>query len=380
MKAFSTLIAFSLFACLSASAAPVKKSNAAPVKKSNNGCLPYFLDCRDVIGEIYGDLLFLQPNGSSLYYAAQATPLDQSINGGVALQAVSPDWKIFEISPNYTPAFKVGTAVLFSPSNRKLDLSWERVYSSKSASKTLSTTADGGTLMIGPLFDIGPNSAAYTKARGKVHFEFDAVDFVFGQSFCAFDRWYPTLFAGAGFTRIKQSLKSTYSNVDKTSVRSVKNYSIFTGAGPLFGLDFDYRIVSDFFFSGTSSLGLMIGESQSREIYQSSAPFLVVNNVPEPNTQKTTVPNRTQLIPSFEEKLGFSYIGVFKCCKVTFSAGYQAEIYLNAVQTINMTAPQVIPTLATDATPDSGVYAVGFERTLSNFILTGPYVSLNIDF
>jgi len=372
MKILSTLVAFSVFASLSPS--------TVSAGSSKTNCLPYFLDCHGVIGEIYGDLLFLQPNGSSLYYAAQATPLNQSINGGVALQAVSPDWKIFEITPNYTPAFKVGTALLFSPSNMNLELSWERVHSSKTASKTLSTTADEGTLMIGPLFDIGPNSAAYTKAHGKVNFEFDAVDLVFGQGFCAFKHWYPTFFIGAGFTRIKQSLKSTYSNAAGTSIRSVRTHSTFTGAGPKFGCDLDYRIVSDFFFSGTSSFGLMIGKSQSGTTYKSDAPFLVTNNVPEPNTQSTTVPNRTQLIPSFEEKLGFSYVGVFKCCKVKFSAGYQAEIYLNAVQTIDMTAPQVIPTLATDATPDSGVYAVGFERTLSNFILTGPYVSLNIDF
>ncbi len=372
VKTLSVLIVSSFFASLSAS--------AAPVKPPSNDCLPYFLDCRSVVGEIYADLLFLQPNGSSLYYAAQAIPLDQSINGGVALQALAPNWKIFEISPNYTPAFKVGTELLLSPSNMNLELSWERVYSSKTASKTLSTTADEGALMIGPLFDIGPNSAAYTKAHGKVNFEFDAVNLVFGQGFCTFKRWYPTLFVGIGFTRIKQSLKSTYSNAANTSVRSVKTHSTFTGAGPKFGLDFDYRIVSDFFFSGTSSFGLMIGKSQNGATYKSDAPFLVANNVPEPNTQRTTVPNRTQLVPSFEEKLGFSYVGLFKCCRVKFSAGYQAEIYLDAVQTIDMTAPQVIPSLAPGATPDSGVYAVGFERTLSNFILTGPYASLSLDF
>ena len=128
MKMLSILVASSFIASLSAS--------AVPVKPPKNNCLPYFLDCRGVMGEIYGDLLFLQPNGSSLYYAAEAIPLDQSINGGTALQALSPNWKIFEISPNYTPAFQVGTAVLFSPSNMNLELSWERVYSSKTASKT----------------------------------------------------------------------------------------------------------------------------------------------------------------------------------------------------------------------------------------------------
>jgi hypothetical protein len=49
--------------------------------------------------------------------------------------------------------------------------------------------------------------------------------------------------------------------------------------------------------------------------------------------------------------------------------GYQAQVYIDAVQSIDMTAPQVPPSLLPDAVPDDGVYAVGFERTLSNFIL-----------
>ncbi len=341
---------------------------------------PYFLDCRSVMGELYGDLLFLQPNGSSLYYAAQAIPLDQSIPGGAVNEAVSPNWKIFELSPDYTPAFKIGAKALFSATNTVLETSWERLRSSKTASKTLSTTADGGTLMIGPIFDIGPNSAAYTIAHGKVNFQFDAVNLIFGQSFCAFKHLYPTIFAGAGFTRIQQDAHSSYSNAAGTSIRKIRTESTFIGAGPQVGFNFDYRIVSGFFFTGSSSIGLMIGESKNSASYQSYAPYLVSQGIAEPNSQQTSIPNRVQLIPSLEEKLGFSYSGIFKCCKVTFGAGYQAQIYLNAVQTMDMTAPQVPPSLLPGNVPDSGMYAVGFERTLSNFILTGPYISLNVEF
>lgn len=370
---FASLLATSLFLTTLSAATPA-------TEPPSSDWAPYFLDYRGVMGELYADLLFLQPNGSSLYYAAQATPLDQSISGGAINQAVSPDWKIFELSPNYTPAFKIGGKALFSATNTHLDFSWERLRSSKSASTTLSPTADGGALMIGPLSDIGPNSAAYTQAHGKVNFEFDAVDIVFGQSFCAFKRLYPTFFAGAGFVRIKQSVHSSYSNVAGTSKRKIRSESTFMGAGPEVGFNFDYRIVSGFFFTGSSSLGLMIGESKNSASYQSYAPYLATRGISQPNYQHTSIPNRVQLIPSFEEKLGFSYIWTSPCCKVTFGAGYQAEIYLNAVQTIDMTAPQVISPLATGATVESGMYAVGFERTLSNFILTGPYVTLDVEF
>lgn len=364
MKILCTIISTSLFITLAA--------ETYPSSPPQNSCAPYFLDCRGVMGELYGELLFLQPNGSSLYYAAQADGLDESIS----IPAISPNWFIREITPNYSAAFKVGAKLLFSGTKTNLEASWERLYSSKSANHQV---YDSGQ-MLGPISDIGPNSAVYSKAEGEAHFHFDAVDLVFGQECCGFKRLYPNFFAGAGFARIKQIVDSTYSNTSAGTTRTIKTSSTFTGAGPKLGLDFDYRIGWGFFLSGSSSLGLDIGESQNQTNYFSSSPYLISNGIPVPNTQSVTVPNRTQAIPSLEEKLGFSYAGIFRCCKVKFGAGYQAQIYLNAIQTIEMTAPQVEPSLFSVTVPDSGMFAVGFERTLSNFILTGPYISLSVDF
>jgi hypothetical protein len=375
MRILTCFVAASIFVGLQAE--DTQMSPKPPVAPKKNVCAPYFLDCHDITGEAYGELLFLQPNGSSLYYAAQAIPLDQSLS---SFQAVSPNWKIFELSPGYTPTFKFGGKALFTPTRTKLEVSWEHLETSTKSSECLSTTADGGTLMIGPLFDIGPNSAAYTRAKGKAHFEFDAVDVLFEQGFCAFTRLYPTIFAGVGFARIKQTLQSTFLNAANTTSRSIETYSKFTGAGPKIGVDFDYRIVSDFFFSGTMSCGLAIGQQTNGTTFESDSPFLIANNIPEPNKQTTTVPHRTQLIPSFEERLGFSYVRTCDCWKVKCEVGYLAQIYLNAVQTIDMTAPQVPPSILPGTVPDAGVYAVGFERTLSNFMVTGPFISLAFDF
>ncbi len=364
MKLIYTLISSTLLINLAA--------ETYPSDPPANSCAPYFLDCRSVMGELYGDLLFLQPNGSSLYYAAQADGLDESIS----IPAISPNWIIREITPNYSAAFKVGAKILFSGTKTNLEASWERLFSSKSVNHTVS----GDGQMLGPLSDIGPNSAVYSKSHGEAHFHFDAVDLVFGQECCGFKRLYPNFFAGAGFARIKQTVESTYSNKSAGTTRTIKTSSTFTGAGPKLGLDFDYRIGWGFFLSGSSSLGLDIGEAQNITMYFSNSPYLVSQGIPVPNTQAVTVPNRTSVIPSLEEKLGFSYAGIFKCCKVKFGAGYQAQIYLNAIQTIDMTAPQVEPSLLGVTVPDSGMFAVGFERTLSNFILTGPYISLSVDF
>lgn len=365
MKYLLPFVTCSLFSVVAAA------GTATPGQKTT-ACTPQVPDCRSVMFELYGDLLFLQPNGSDLYYAAEAIPFDPSI----AVPAVSPNWKIFEIDPDYQVGFEVGAKALFTDPNASIEASWERLHSHDTASHTAGLASD----MIGPMFDIGPNSTAYQTANGKASFLFDAADLVFGKKFCFHNNLYAGFYAGAGFARIKQTLSSTYSNLSGSITRSISTYSKFIGAGPELGLSFDYRIAGGFFFTGASSAGLMLGQMENKTTYQSTTPVLTALSIPQPNVQTTSTPHRTQLIPSFEEKLGFAYAANFECWKLTFSAGYQAQIYLNAVQTVDMTAPQVLPSLDITGASGTGVFAVGFERTLSNFILTGPYIALAFDF
>jgi len=370
MKVLASLIATTLFLNLAANT--TAQSNTTSQPKECMGCMPLVPTHRDVMVEVYGDFLYLQPNGSSIYYAAEALPFDNSIT----IPALSPNWNIYEINTNYTPAFKIGTALVFTEPNTKLEVNWERMFSTKSENHTVPASND----MIGPLFDIGPNSVSYTIAYGRADFHFDEVDLIFSQQGCFFKRLYSNFFAGATFARIKQSLNSRFTDVSGASARSVTTYSKFTGGGPKFGIDFDYRIGGDFFFTGSSAIGLIFGQMQNKTTYRSWASALVTNSIAEPNTQETCVPKRTQLVPSFEEKLGFSYSKAFECWRIKFGVGFLTQIFIDAVQTIDMTAPQVLPSLAPAAVVQSGVYAVGFERTLSNFMLTGPYASLKIDF
>ena len=122
-----------------------------------------------------------------------------------------------------------------------------------------------------------------------------------------------------------------------------------------------------------------MGEMKNKTRFKSFTPELATLDVPQPNNQRTHVPNRAQLIPGFKQKLGFSYVATWDSIEVAFEIGYLCQIYINAVQTMDMTAPQVEPSGAI-FTPQVGVFAVGFERTLSNYMLTGPYASLDFKF
>ncbi len=341
-------------------------------KQPNDGCISLLPSTRDQIVEVYAEILVYQPNGSSIYYGAETTPFDTSIT----IPALSPNWQVLEINPNYSPGFKVGLAAIFSEMNTRLEANWERVHVSDSASFTVPVSGS----LVGPLSDVGANSYPYANANGELNFQFDSADLIFGQHCCVFERLYPLFYTGATFARIKQELTSTYESFSGTTTRAITMDSLFIGAGPKFGVNFNYRIGKNFFFTGTSSGGLVIGSSQNSTTYESTAPFLTQNKIPQPNTQQTTVPNRTQLIPTAEERLGFTYIGVKENFAFKLGIGYTGQIYFDAIQSIDMTAPQELPSLAPGVVAQAGEYAVGFERTLSNFTLQGPYVSFSADF
>lgn len=382
MKSLPSLIALSLISTLTAATKPQTTPTPSQQQQqqqqmqqppSSPHCWKTDPFCSDVTYELYGDLLYLQPNASNLYYAVEAIPFDEDI----AIPAASPNWKVFEINPNYRFGFDVGLQVLFPNSQMNIEANWERLHTHDSHSHHVPISGD----MVGPIFDIGPNSALYLKAKGKARFHFDTANLMFVKRYCFYDRIYTSFYAGASFVRIKEILRAEYSNTSTSTARIIESHSTFTGGGPQFGLNFDCRLYDNLFFTGSSSVSLYMGRLDNSTTFRSFSPGLTHAGIPQPNKQRTSVPHRTQVVPGFEEKLGFSYAILFNnCCKLEFGIGYQLQIYLDAIQSIDMTAPQVLPSLVPGVTVDLGVYAVGFERTLSNFMLTGPYFSTSFDF
>ncbi len=322
--------------------------------------------------EVYGEFLWLQPQASNLYYAVEANGLDQSI----AVPAVSPNWNLKEINPDYHVGFNVGTKVLFNFAKLNLNLNWERLYGTDSA-RYETSLASG--FMVGPITDIGPNSEPYKIATGKAKTEFDQANLTFGRKFCADDALFANIYAGVSFARIKESINTSYSNTAGTISRAVDSPSTFTGGGPQFGMDYKYRIIDGLFFNGSTVASFIMGTLKNSQSYTSYTPDLVTMGCPNPNVQKTSIPNRTQLVPGLEQKLGMSYEVGNDWCKFSVGLGYQCQVFFNAIQSFDMTAPQVEPSGAI-LTPQTGVFAVGYARTLSNYLLTGLYASAGIEF
>ncbi len=329
------------------------------------GCCPAYvsLGCPSYTFDGQFTALYLQPMSSNLNYAAEAFPLPLP----------SPNWEIFDIKPDYHFGFDVGASVVCHERNSSVILNWEHFYSKDTASYVVATND-----MVGPFFEIGPDAALYTETKGHATFHFDGVNLDYGV-FVNFGECLKTnLYAGVNGVHIKQTMFSEYSNADKTVVRSIEVPSSFIGAGPQVGLDFAYLIMDDFTFTGATKASLLVGTQKNHTTYQALSPALSLLDITPPNTQHISVHKRTQLVPAFEGRLGLAYAYTF-CNDFTVSleAGYQAQVYFNALQSVDMGSEVNTPPVAPDTI---GVFARTFHRTISNFALAGPYLALNVGF
>lgn len=307
--------------------------------------------------------LILQPTGSNLSYAAEAIPLPLP----------SPDWKIQNVKPEYHFGFDLLFEGIFHTLYSTATLDWQHFHSSDSNSKTTSTSN-----MIGPFFEIGPDASPYKKALGRAVFHFDAVNLNYGVFVNFGKRLRTNLFGGIGFARIHQTLHQIFSDLTGTIVRRIETPSTFMGFGPELGLSFGYCVMSNFRLTGETSISLLVGNLKDHTRFQTSSAALAPLGITPPNRQSTKEQKRTQFVPGFEGRLGFSYSMVFrKHYYFKLEAGYQAQIYLNAIQSTDMGSEVNTPPISPNTV---GVYARTFHRTQSNFALAGPYANLSLGF
>jgi hypothetical protein len=186
-----------------------------------------------------------------------------------------------------------------------------------------------------------------------------------GHTFCAECPFQLGVFGGVEFARISQNLTGTFVAPDGSASMSYTTPSLFTGAGPRFGLKGQYAL-GDVQLIGAFAAAGLIGTSQSRINFLTTSPGLVGNS------QSLTSPNATQVIPSIDARLGAAYTflrsnyGVFK-----IEAGYQATVYFNAVSQYSLTqVPVNVPMI-----PPVGIFLATEQHLQSNFTDQGPYLT-----
>ena len=306
--------------------------------------------------EVSGSLLYLQPGAGNLEYATLVTPLPLP----------TPNWSNQALSPGYSPAFRLGLRYIPNESN-DIQLNWTRLNSTSDA------FVNGTPLqMIGPQYEIGPTAFVYKSAHGNVNFAYDSVTVDAGHTFCADCAFQLRVFGGAEFARIGQTLAASFQSPDGLTTTENTTSSSFTGAGPRLGLKGEY-VIDRFQFFGEAAAAGLIGTMHSRIDFSATSPLASGLGVPQPNNQALTSPNATQVIPSFDARLGAVYsfppsnYGRFK-----LEVGYQAAIYMNAINQYAITQVASPP-----FTSVIGVFLETEQHLQSNFTTQGPYMTAN---
>ncbi len=302
--------------------------------------------------EVSGSLLYLQPGSGDLEYATLVSPLPLP----------TPNWSNQALKPDFSPAFSFGFRYMPTEAN-DIRVNWTHLNTSANAS-----VVGTPTQMVGPPFEIGPTASVYQMAQGHVSFGYDSVNLDAGHTFCAGCLFQLRVFGGVEFARVKQDLTGAFESLDGVTSGSNITESLFTGAGPRLGLKGQYAI-GNFEFIGEAAGAGLVGVSQSRINF--SAVSTAAPGLAQPNNQALTSPNETQLVPSFDAKFGTAYVfppsnyGQFK-----IEVGYQAAIYMNAVNQYALSQVPVPP-----APASVGVFLATAQHLQNNFTTQGPYLT-----
>ena len=304
--------------------------------------------------EASASLLYLQPGSGSLEYGTLVSPLP----------APSPHWENQAISPKSSPAFNFGLRYFVPESGIDIRSTWTHLDSTDSASFV------GGPLQFaGPSYLIGPGATAYNIGSGNVNFRYDAVNLETGHLWCADCPFQVRVHGGVQYASITQILTGSFSDFAGTNTQSNTTDSKFSGAGPRLGVNaqFDW---CNFQFVGDIAAVALIGRRHSHMEFSTTSPAF-----PTGNPQSFTSPDATQVVPGLDCRLGSSYSfplakGLFK-----IEAGYQAVVYVNAINSYSLTQ------VATPPVVDGvGVFFATAQHLQNTFTAHGPYLSTSLAF
>lgn len=306
--------------------------------------------------------LYLQPSCSNNPYAAEIIPIP----------TFSPDWKIREVDPGYDFGFELGFGILCYKTCQATHINFAHFYSNDEDSKR----AKPGEV-IGPIFDVGPDAFIYTRAEGRAFFHYDALSVNRGFYFNACDCFLTHLFLGLDTVYIKQNLNTYFSNLDETVTRQFKQQNSFVGIGPQIGVDFTTKFFYGFRLVGGGALSLLAGNARNHVNFYSVTPALPPLEIDPPNKQSLSIHDRTNVVAALKTNLGFATLFRFCNYMIDLEAGYDVRVYINAIQSMEVTSESVTAPPISDTV---AVNARAFHRSTSNFALAGPYLRFNVGF
>ncbi len=326
--------------------------------------------------EFSAGALVLRPGADNLGYATITT----------FLPVGSPQWAVQTLNPESQPGFTVGARYAFPRSGIDIQVNWEHLRTSDSASLAVS---DPTTQWVSPFSQTGPSTSEPANvvgvfhlkaAQAQVDFDYDMVNVDVGQTVSIGSYTQLRLFAGLSCVRLREQLTSTFYNdpnivpqppvvaVPDPLLKSISlnNTSTYTGLGPRLGFTSTFNLTHGFSFVGQLSGAILAGWQQPAQ-YSFVGTFQ--GTVDREQISSGTV---SQVVYSGDAKVGVDYSYQFDNGSVlSFEAGFKAALYIDPFSTYE-TSTNVLPL-------DIGSLSTNSMRhTPSNFTLNGFYATCSL--
>lgn len=317
-------------------------------------------------------------NHTYAYYVAGTQPYYQ-------------DWHAQSINPSYTSAFELGLAYAITPNFFNTSIDWMHLSSSDSGFKQGNqTTQVANIAFVAPPFEMSPPVFGIRRADAQLKYNFDDIALNLETLFGLYNgRMSAKIIGGINVLRVKQIFTTTFSDLvgaeptpystalpaDPSFSFQLQSISDFTGLGPNLGLSGQLEIMSGLSIIGSASGSLNVGTTSVQENFTSTSATLTQKGIGV-SQQQITTPNKTQVVPGFDGKLGLIYQFQNKRMpNFSLEGGYRVMSYMNAIST---TTPQTLVQPGTNpGVPDfsTGTMAiVSIAQQDRPFNLNGPYL------
>lgn len=330
--------------------------------------------------------LYLKPgsnNHTYAYYVAGTQPYYQ-------------DWHAQAVNPNYTSAFELDLRYAVTENQLNMALNWLHLHSDDSASKQGNQTINVANIeFVGPPFEMSPPVFGIRHADANLQYHYDEMTLNL-EKILDTPRWMKAkAIFGINTLYLKQNLTSKFSDLigaeptpftypllpDPSFSFQIEAISKFIGVGPSLGLNGQIDITDGLSIIAAASGSLNVGTISVQENFTSTSARLTSLGIGV-SKQQITVPNKTQIVPGFDGKLGLLYqFKIFNTVNTSIEGGYRLITYMNAISTIN---PQTL--VQPGDNPDVPEFSTGTMAIVSMaqqdrpFNMNGPYLTVGFSF
>lgn len=305
------------------------------------------------------------------------------------------DWHAQAFNPSYTSAYELGVLYPLQENSLNTSMDWIHLNSNDSSSKSGNQTLNVANIdFVAPPFEMSPPVFGVRQVDAVLKNNFDNVSINLEKIFSISEKWLSAkVIGGMNVLYVKQNISTTFSDLvgalptpytyplpaDPSFTFNVHSISQFIGAGPDLGLSGQLELFKGLSLIGAASGSLNVGTISVQENFRATSDRLTQKGIGV-SKQQIITPNKTQVVPGFDGKLGLMYqIKSKQIPSFSIEGGYRLMSYLNAIST---TAPQTLVQPGTN--PQVPEFSTGTMAIVSitqqdrPFNLNGPYLSLKL--